>query len=704
MIGLSRTGRIVLDLTFALMLLSGAIATVERRMLMSLIIVLTILEFTADLVVEFDPSFCPRGWDTALKVFCMAILVVMTLKQTFLPGAVNVHRVMGGVAAYLLIGVTWAFGYKLLMEEIPDAIHFQSPLAIGIPTGEPSRLIYFSFETLTTVSYGDAYPVHRIARSLTTAESLIGQLYPAILIASLVGMALQARFNPATKDSEIKDQALPDGRGSEATVRYSLYVQDKWQVRRNLTLSYGVRWEYFAPPVGDMQQYNATTNTMAICGSSAVPSKDCGTDFSKRLFAPRLGVAYRPSEGFVIRAGFGISYDPFFIGQQILRIYPNQISYSLTGPNSYAPVTTLSQGIPALTFPAVGSGIIPMPPAVSLNSMGNDYVRSYILNWNFMLQKQLKYGFVAQAGYVGTRQVHQQYEININNGNILGAGTAGEALNQEFGRTATTNFFEPFGHSHYDALQATLSRRFSGGYQLAANYSFSKSISLCCADSEDAGPQIGIPADAALNRAVEPYDRTQVFTLTGIAELPLGRGKKWLNHGGFVAALASGWQLNALSSLYTGLPFTVTGSSTSLNAPGNTQTADQVVPYVATIGGVGPGQSWFDPLAYRSVTQVRFGNSGYDVVRGPGQVNVDAALFRTFQVTERFRLQFRAQAFNLANHPHFANPASNAGSLVLNANGTINNLGGFTVISATTGNGREGVDQRVIELALRLSF
>ncbi len=204
MVGLSRAGRIAIDLTFALMLLSGAIATVYKRMLMYLIVVLTCLEFTADLIAEFNPSFSPRGWDTALKVFCMAILVVMTLKQTFLPGPVTVHRVMGGVAAYLLIGLAWAFAYKLLMEEIPDAIHFQTPLAVGVSTGEPARLIYFSFETLTTVSFGDAYPVHRIARSLTTAEALIGQLYPAILIATLVGMALQTRFNVALNEIEVK--------------------------------------------------------------------------------------------------------------------------------------------------------------------------------------------------------------------------------------------------------------------------------------------------------------------------------------------------------------------------------------------------------------------------------------------------------------------------------------------------------------------
>jgi hypothetical protein len=203
MVGLSRPGRIAIDFTFALMLLSGAIATVSNRFLMFLVIALTALEFSSDLVEEFNPSFSVRGWDTALKVLGMAILVIMTLKQTFLPGPVNVHRVMGGVAAYLLIGVTWAFAYKLLIEEIPNAIHFQSSFD-GYATGEPARLLYFSFTTLTTLSYGDAYPVHRIARSLAISEGLIGQLYPAILIATLVGMSLQTRSSAAADETEKK--------------------------------------------------------------------------------------------------------------------------------------------------------------------------------------------------------------------------------------------------------------------------------------------------------------------------------------------------------------------------------------------------------------------------------------------------------------------------------------------------------------------
>jgi hypothetical protein len=197
MVSLSRYGRIALGLIFALMVFSGAVATIRNRVLMYLIIVLTVFEFTADLLVEFIPSFHHSGWDTALKISGLAILLIMTLRQTFRPGSVSVHRVTGGVAAYLLIGVTWAFGYKLLMEKRPDAIHFQTFVG-GIPTAEPSLLMYFSFSTLTSVGYGDAYPVHRIARSLATAEALIGQLYPAILIATLVGLSLQARANAPT--------------------------------------------------------------------------------------------------------------------------------------------------------------------------------------------------------------------------------------------------------------------------------------------------------------------------------------------------------------------------------------------------------------------------------------------------------------------------------------------------------------------------
>jgi hypothetical protein len=127
-----------------------------------------------------------------LRLVCLSILVFMTLKRTLRPGPVTVYRVIGGIAGYLLIGYTWTFAYQLLLQQAPGAIHFAAGVP-ATPSRQPNDLIYFSFITLTTVGYGDAYPVHPAVRSLAVAEALVGQLYIAILIASLVGMALQTR-------------------------------------------------------------------------------------------------------------------------------------------------------------------------------------------------------------------------------------------------------------------------------------------------------------------------------------------------------------------------------------------------------------------------------------------------------------------------------------------------------------------------------
>ncbi|HZR30214.1 MAG TPA: hypothetical protein VFA71_15660, partial [Terriglobales bacterium] len=163
------------------------------------------------------------------------------------------------------------------------------------------------------------------------------------------------------------------------------------------------------------------------------------------------------------------------------------------------------------------------------------------------------------------------------------------------------------------------------------------------------------------------------------------------------------WQVNALFSAYSGTPFNVTASGTSLNAPGNTQLADKVKPNVGILGGVGP-KPYFDPFAFAPVNQARFGNSGFESVRGPGYGNLDFGLFRDFAVTERWRVQFRAEAFNLSNTPHFSNPGANVSNLQLNADGTIKNLNGYDQITSTTGTGRDGIDERQFRFGMRIRF
>jgi hypothetical protein len=202
-------------------------------------------------------------------------------------------------------------------------------------------------------------------------------------------------------------------------------------------------------------------------------------------------------------------------------------------------------------------------------------------------------------------------------------------------------------------LQATLTRRFSGGYQVQASYTLSKSISW--------GTSWNDPSQFHRNRALSSFDRPHNLQVGWVAELPFGQGKPLASEG-IARLLFGGWQLNGIFSAYSGTPFSVTSAGTSLNAPGNTQTADQVLPEVRILGGTGPGQPYFDPLAFRPVTGVRYGNTGLNILRGPGVVNVDLGLFRDFRIRERLQIQFRAEAFNATN-THRRTPRRTTGAI-----------------------------------------
>src|SRR5260370_6114137 len=152
-----------------------------------------------------------------------------------------------------------------------------------------------------------------------------------------------------------------------------------------------------------------------------------------------------------------------------------------------------------------------------------------------------------------------------------------------------------------------------------------------------------------------------MFQFAYVYEVPLGSGKKWATSGASNAVLG-GWQINGIFSAYQGRQYTLTASGSSLNMPNNLQTPDQIKPTVEKLGQVGDDGTWFDTSAFSRVTGVRFGNVGRNTMRGPGVVNTDLAPFRTFKLTEQFNLQFRAEAFNLANTPHFGNPNANRNS------------------------------------------
>jgi hypothetical protein len=276
-----------------------------------------------------------------------------------------------------------------------------------------------------------------------------------------------------------------------------------------------------------------------------------------------------------------------------------------------------------------------------------------------------------------------------------GKGNAGRPYAPVFGRQVATNVFDPAFTSNYNALQARLDRRFSQGLMVNVAYTWSKSLGYGA--NNDSGLTFNAPELRARNRALLGFDRPHNLRVSFLAELPFGKGKPWLQSG-IARWIAGGWQVNGIFSAYSGTPFSVSASGTSLNAPGNSQTADQVLADVDYPREIGPNSTWFNPLAFRAVDGVRFGSTGLNILRGPGLVNMDANVFRTFKLGEKVSMQFRTEAFNVTNTPHFNNPGTNVSNMQLNADGSVRSLGGFGVISSARD------DSRQVRFALRFFF
>lgn len=486
---------------------------------------------------------------------------------------------------------------------------------------------------------------------------------------------------------------LPQAMGKDvqylnpATVRmpsFGLYARDSWQVTRKLTLNYGVRYEYYPAPRRDHwagERYDPNTD-MVYRG---------GYDVGKGQLAPRLGIAYRLNDKTVIRAGAGISIDPNSF-RYLRDDYPATISTQYSGASTFQQAGTLRTGIPTVVGPALNLESFPLPLAVGTTTFPQVFNRGYVESWNFTIQRDIGKGFNLQTAYVGSRGVRQTINQNINAAGP-GGGNNGRALFPKFGRISNITYHTPFRTTTYDGLQMQATKRF-GGSMLGVSYTFSKSISW--GDDTDSGLTWNWVPMLERNRAVAGFDRTHNFQFYGNYELPFGRNRRMANHG-ILAAIAGGWQLNWIMSRMSGTPFTVGTSGTSVNAPGNTQTADQVKSEVQILGGHGVGQPYFDPLAFRAVTDVRFGSSGRNIMRGPGVFNLDGSLFRNFAMTERWKLQVRMEMFGVTNTPQFNNPGATVSNMTLNTDGSVRALGGYTEITGATG-------ERQIRFAAKVSF
>ena len=469
---------------------------------------------------------------------------------------------------------------------------------------------------------------------------------------------------------------------------YGFFAQDQWQASRKLTVTYGIRYEIYPYSHGqyaiDGIHYDPTTNIVHLAGTNV--------DTGHGYVVPRLGIAYRLDEKTVLRGGYGINTNSESFRNNV-QTYPDVISEQYSGANSYTPAGNLTTGIPAFVGPSLTSGEVSLPSSVGCYTYTTPYRRGYAQSYNFTIQRDLGHHSSVQAGYVGTRDVRPTDGININAA-APGTGKAGQPLYQLWGNSSTLSELAPIDASKYNSLQVRADHR-AGSATFGMAYTFSKALDA--ADNETGG---SLPLDnwgpaMYRNYALAGYDRTHNLEIYGNYPLPFGKGMHWLNHG-VAAAIAGGWQVNGIMSRMSGTPFNVASSSTSLNAPGNTQTANQVVSSVQILGGHGTGEPYFNPNAFAPVTAVAFGNTGRDILRGPGFFNLNASLFRTFNLTERFKLQFRAEALGLTNTPQFANPSATVSNATF-TNGVVTNLNGYDTITSSTGD-------RQLRFALKLYF
>jgi hypothetical protein len=499
---------------------------------------------------------------------------------------------------------------------------------------------------------------------------------------------------------------------------YSAYLQDTWQVKSNLTLALGVRWELRAWPTRPdgkgVNRFEPTDGNVYIGGYGNTP-QDTGASIGPGQLLPRAGLTYRLHDKTVFRLGYAMAGDPTsFI--QFRDAYPTVYIWEMPGiafgggvQNPYIPVTTLRQGIAAPAPPPdLNQGKILLPKGTSLNDYPKDLDRGHIHSWNATVQRELTPWLTAQASYVGTRAIGQINFVNINAG-APGTGDAGRPLVLAGLTNVTGNIvmYEPYGDTIYDGLQ-TLVRARSRNVQGGIAYTLSKTTDYADNGGGNAAgagqPRIQYMPEKERNKGLAGYDRTHNFQAYWAWDLPFGKNQRWATEG-LGAALLGGWQFNGVLSIMSGTPiYIVQNNAFNLNAAGSSQVPDLVKGTVAIYpdnnvnkppAGADPSQyQYFDTSAYQAVNipagqQQRFGNSPRNSIRGPGFWNVDLGLFRDIWLPKNVRVQFRLEALNALNHPNFANPGNN-----------ISDAGTFGFITQTTGN----YGERNIRLGVRVSF
>ena len=447
------------------------------------------------------------------------------------------------------------------------------------------------------------------------------------------------------------------------TESYNFFINDSYRVTPRFTFNAGLRYEYNSPPVDKEDRavvFDVASRSLVPVGTNGVPRS--GFDADKNNFAPRVGFAWTIGEDqlTVLRGGYGIYYDqsPLAPAEALYfnsPFFDNNLFFSLPG----LPLT-LSDPFPTF-FP------IPLPD--SALAIQRDLRTGYMQHWNLNIQRQFGESNVLELAYVGSKgtKLLTARDINQPQPSVLPPGLP--FVPRPDPRFDDIDLLESRANSNYNALQARFQQRFGRDFSSLVSYTWSKSLDDASNFFSSAGdpnfPQNSFNLGAERGRS--NFDVRHRLSVSYTYLLPFGKTRRFLNDDNWASTILSGWETSGIVTVQSGRPFTVAllseidnsgtgrsilgfGANDRPNLIGNAELSNPTV-----------GQ-WFNTGAFAFAAPGTFGNAGRNILDGPGFQNVNVALMKTTSLAERLTLQFRAEAFNLFNHPNFNLPDNFLGS------------------------------------------
>jgi Carboxypeptidase regulatory-like domain len=453
-------------------------------------------------------------------------------------------------------------------------------------------------------------------------------------------------------------------RGTE----YSAYIGDDWRARQKLTLNLGMRYELDTPyseVANRWANFDPRTATVLVAGRNGV-GKYAGVNTFKKGFAPRLGFAYQVADKTVVRGGGGIFWNTAGHGGNTLRLQrhvPFGPIYSFS-PGNFFVTRRVQDGFPTLPALNLANADVPVGSVIGVDP---NYQPGYAQQFNLTVEHELPGATLLKASYVANLGRHLDTSYNLNQA-VPGAGAVNSRRPFFAVRPtlADVTWAVSDGLAAYHAFQFSAEKRLTAGLSGLLSYTWGHSIDTV-GQSFGGGADGPLPQDP-LNRRADrgnsPFDIRHRLTVAWNYALPFGKGKKWLSGGGPVDYVLGGWQINGINTFQTGLPFTPVSNTSTLNTgtgsrPNRLGTGTLDNPTI---------DRWFDTSAFATPAQFTYGNSGRNILYGPGRVNMDFSVFKEFRIVESTKLQFRTEFFNVFNHAQFDLPnsavgAANAGTI-----------------------------------------